>query len=66
MELKVSVRISKEYDLFVASCEEYELSAKGITIEEALTELQRKIYEYLKDEHLSVPTSFVFVIKMPI
>ncbi|NLP44071.1 MAG: hypothetical protein GX351_05545 [Peptococcaceae bacterium] len=66
MELKVSVTISKEYDLFVATCEEYDLVAKGVTIEDALIELQRKLYEYLQDEHLSVPTSFVFVIKMPI
>lgn len=66
MELKVTVTIRKENELFVAFCEEYNLSAKNITIEDALTDLQRKLHEYLEDEQLSITTSIVFVIKMPI
>jgi len=66
MELKVTVTISKENNWFVAQCDEYRLKAKSITIEDALSELQKKLYEYLQDEHPSVRTSLLFVIKMPI
>ena len=66
MELKVTVTIHKEYELFVADCEEYQLSGEGLTIEDALTDLQKKLYEYLADEHASVKASIVFVIKMPV
>lgn len=66
MELKVTVTIRKEHNYFVADCEEYNLSAKNITIEDALTDLQRKLYQYLADDHLSVSTSILFVIKMPL
>jgi len=52
--------------MFVAVCEEYNLSAKSLTIEDALTELQRKLQDYLADEQISVSVSVVFVIKMPI
>lgn len=66
MELKVTVTISKEFEYFVAYCEDYKLSGRGLTIEDALTDLQKKLYEYLADEHPSVKASIVFVIKMPI
>lgn len=66
MELKVTVSIRREHDMFVAYCEEYDLSASSVTIEDSLTELQRKIHDYLEDEQLSITTSIVFVIKMPI
>jgi predicted RNase H-like HicB family nuclease len=66
MELKVTVNIHKENEMFVAVCEEYNLSAKSLTIEDALTELQRKLQDYLADEQISVSVSVVFVIKMPI
>ncbi len=65
-ELKVTVDIRQDNEWFVVVCEEYHLSAKGITIEDSLTELQRKLYEYLEDEQLSVNVSVIFVIKMPI
>jgi len=65
-ELKVTVNIQKENDGFSAVCEEYHLSAKSLTIEDALTELQSKLQEYLADEQLSVSVSVIFVIKMPI
>jgi len=66
MELKVNVDIHKENEWFVAICEEYGLSAKSLTIEDALTELQRKLHEYLEEEHVSVSVSVIFMIKMPI
>jgi hypothetical protein len=66
MELKVNVTIRKENDCFVAICDEYNLTAKNFTIEDALTDLQRKLYEYLKDEQPSINASIIFVIKMPI
>jgi len=49
----------------VVNCEEYKLSARNLTIEDALTDLQRKLHQYLEAEHLSVSTSIVFVVKMP-
>lgn len=66
MELKVTVNIHQEKEWFVAVCEEYNLIAKSDTIEDALTELQRKLHEYLEDEQLSVNVSVIFVIKMPV
>lgn len=66
MELKVTVDIHKENEWFVAHCEDYGLTAKSLTIEDALTELQRKLHDYLDDEHTSVGVSVIFVIKMPI
>jgi len=66
MELKVTVDIHKENDWFVAVCEEYNLAAKSLTIEDALTELQKKLHEYLEDEQTSVSVSIIFVIKTPI
>ncbi|MGI6450446.1 MAG: hypothetical protein ACOX3R_09155 [Desulfitobacteriia bacterium] len=65
-ELKVTVSIHQESEWFVAVCDEYKLSAKGLTIEDALTELQRRLHEYLEDEQLSVNVSITFVIKMPV
>ncbi|HHV65625.1 MAG TPA: hypothetical protein GXX46_11265 [Peptococcaceae bacterium] len=65
-ELKVTVEIREENEWFVAVCEEYNLSVKGLTIEDALTELQRKLHEYLEDEQLSVNVSITFMIKMPV
>lgn len=66
MELKVTVDIQQENEWFIAVCEEYNLSARSTTIEDALTELQRKLHEYMEDEQLSVNVSIIFVIKMPI
>ncbi|NLI92600.1 MAG: hypothetical protein GX434_10480 [Peptococcaceae bacterium] len=66
MDLKVTVNITAENEWFVAVCEEYNLSAKSLTIEDALTELQRKLQKYLEDEQMSVSVSVVFVIKMPV
>jgi predicted RNase H-like HicB family nuclease len=66
MELKVAVNIHQDNEWFIVVCEEYNLSAKSFTIEDALTELQRKLYEYLEDEQLSVNVSVIFMIKMPI
>ena len=66
MELKVTVNIRQENEQFVAVCEEYNLTAKSTTIEDALTELQQKLHEYLEDEQLSVNVSVIFVIKMPV
>ncbi len=65
-ELKVTVAIQQESEGVVAVCDEYKLSAKGLTIEDALTELQRRLHEYLEDEQLSVNVSITFVIKMPV
>ncbi len=66
MELKVAVDIHKEDEYFVAVCESYNLSARSLTIEDALTELQKKLHEYFAEDHVSVSVSVVFVIKMPI
>jgi predicted RNase H-like HicB family nuclease len=66
MELKVAVTVQKENDCFVAVCEEYKLLARNVTVEDALTDLQRKLHEYLDDEQPSIKASIVFVIQMPI
>ncbi len=66
MEMRVTVTIGKESNWFVAQCDEYRLKVKSITIEDALSELQRKLSEYLQDEHPSIKTSILFVIKMPV
>lgn len=66
MEVKVTVTIRRENDWFVAECSEYKISVKSITIEEALANLQKKLNEYLEDEHPSTKASFIFEIKMPI
>jgi len=66
MELKITVSIHKENDWFVAVCEEYNLSARSLNIEDALTDLQKKVHQYLEDEHLSVSTTIIFVLKMPV
>ena len=66
MEMKVTVTIHKEEDTFVATCEDYNLSARNVTIEDALSDLQKALHQYLEDEELSVSTSILFVIKMPL
>lgn len=64
MEVKVTVTIRKENDWFVAECAEYKISVKSITIEEALENLQRKLHEYLEDEHPSLKANIILEIKM--
>ncbi len=66
MELKVSVTIRREKEFFVVYCAEYNLTAYGLKLEDALTDLQRKVYEYLAEDQLSVSTSVTFIIKMPL
>lgn len=66
MEYKVTVTILKEKNWFVAICEEYNLSAKSITIEDSLAALQQKLYEYLEIENPSIEVTFVYKVKMPI
>ncbi len=67
MDVKVTVTIRKENNWFVAVCEEYKISVKSITIEEALANLQKKLKEYLEDEYPSTKASnIIFEIKMPI
>lgn len=66
MEHQVTIEIRREADLFVAYCEEFQCSAKNITIEDALTDLQGKLHAYFQEEEHSVTTSVVYVIKRPI
>lgn len=66
MELKVNVTIRKENGWFIAICEDYSLSARGTSIEQVLAELQKKLNDYLKDEHPCVEASIVFTVKMPV
>jgi len=66
MEIKVTVSIHKESDWYVAVCEEYKITVKSITIEDALANLQCQLSEYLRDEYASTKANILFVIKMPV
>jgi predicted RNase H-like HicB family nuclease len=61
MEIKVNVLISKVDNTYFAYCPEYNLTAKAITVEEALADLQRLVTEYLETEQPSLRASVVFV-----
>ncbi|ADY54802.1 hypothetical protein Sgly_0436 [Syntrophobotulus glycolicus DSM 8271] len=68
MEIKVNVLISKFDGHYVAYCEDYDLTAKAVTVEEALAELQKQVSEYLEAEQPSLRASVVFItaIRFPV
>lgn len=61
MEIKVNVLISKVDNIYFAYCPEYNLTAKAVTVEEALSDLQKLVTEYLEAEQPSLRASIVFI-----